>query len=144
MSTIKELFEEAVQNDYSFTAHFLYYLLREGLVSPNDSHTVLDHVQVDTELVGEWTRQNYLCISVEKVYSLKIADDEFVFVFAKDPQQAVDFIKWTWNIIPRNCHEYSLDFTIVRGNEAVSFRELRKDYLAFPSVIGVYRRDEFL
>ncbi|WP_071393529.1 hypothetical protein [Bacillus tuaregi] len=123
MPTIKELFEEAVQNDYSYTAHSLYYLMREGLVSPNDSHTILSQVQIDTELVDEWTKQNYLCISVEKVYALKITRDEFVFVFAKNPQQASDLIKRTWSLVPRNCHEYSLDFTIVRGNEFVSFRE---------------------
>lgn len=142
MSTIRELFEEAVQNDYSYTAHSLYYLLREGLVSPNDSHTVLDYVQVDTHLVGEWTVQNYLCISVEKVYALKLTDDEFVFVFAKNPKQAVDFIQKSWKLVPRNCHEYPLDCSIIRGNEFVSFRELKKDYLSFPAVIGVYRKEE--
>ncbi|KAA9022025.1 hypothetical protein [Niallia endozanthoxylica] len=141
MSTIRELFEEAVQNDYSYTAHSLYYLLREGLVSPNDSQTILNHVQVDTHLVGEWTQQNYLCISVEKVYALKLTDDEFVFVFAKNPKQAVDFIQKSWKVSPRNCCEYSLDFSIMRGIEFVSFREIKKDYLTFPAVIGVYKRE---
>ena len=72
MATIKELFDECIQNDYSFMAHSLYYLLRERLVSPDDPHNVLDDVEVDMDLVGEWTEQNYLCISVEKVYSLKL------------------------------------------------------------------------
>ena len=44
-------------------AHSLYLFLREGLVSPDDPHTVLDDVEVDVDLVGEWTKQNYLCIS---------------------------------------------------------------------------------
>jgi len=142
MSTIKELFEMAVQNNYSFTAHSLYYLLREGLVSPNDDHTVLHHIQVDTELVGEWTDQNYLCISVEKVYSLKISSNEFVFVYAKNPNQAACFVKHSLNVIPRNCHEYSLDFSIVRGNEFVSFRELKKNLYSSPALIGIYQKDE--
>lgn len=140
MATIKELFDECIQNDYSFLAHSLYYLLREGLVSPDDPHTVLDDVEIDVDLVGEWTEQNFLGISVEKVYSLKIAADEFVFVFAKDPQQAVSFIKNKWKIQPRNCQEYSLDFTIMRGKEFVSFRDMKKDFLSFPAIIGVYQR----
>jgi hypothetical protein len=115
-------------------------LLREGLVSPDDPHTVLDDVEIDVDLVGEWTEQNFLGISVEKVYSLKIAADEFVFVFAKDPQQAVSFIKNKWKIQPRNCQEYSLDFTIMRGKEFVSFRDMKKDFLSFPAIIGVYQR----
>ena len=141
MVTIKELFDESIQNDYSFMAHSLYYLLLEGLVSPDDPHTVLNDVEVDVDLVGEWTKQNYLCISVEKVYSLKIADDEFVFLFAKDPQQAVSFITNKWKIQPRNCQEYSLDFTIMRGKEFVSFRDMKKDFLSFPAIIGLYKRE---
>ena len=121
-------------------AHSLYYLLREDLVSPDDPHTVLDDVEIDVDLVGEWTEQNFLGISVEKVYSLKIAADEFVFVFAKDPQQAVSFIKNKWKIQPRNCQEYSLDFAIMRGKEFVSFRDMKKDFLSFPAIIGVYQR----
>lgn len=140
MATIKELFDECIQNDYSFLAHSLYYLLREGLVSPDDPHTVLDDVEIDVDLVGEWTEKNFLGISVEKVYSLKIAADEFVFVFAKDPQQAVSFIRNKWKIQPRNCQEYSLDFTIMRGKEFVSFRDMKKDFLSFPAIIGVYQR----
>lgn len=140
METVKELFDECIQNDYSFMAHSLYYLLREGLVSPDDPHTVLDDVEIDVDLVGEWTEKNFLGISVEKVYSLKIAADEFVFVFAKDPQQAVSFIRNKWKIQPRNCQEYSLDFTIMRGKEFVSFRDMKKDFLSFPAIIGVYQR----
>jgi hypothetical protein len=140
MATVKELFDESIQNDYSFIAHSLYYLLLEGLVSPDDPHTVLDDVEVDLDLVGEWMKQNYLCISVEKVYSLKIAEDKFVFVFAKDPQQAVSFIRKKWKIQPRNCQEYSLDYTIMRGKEFVSFRDMKKDFLTFPAIIGLYER----
>jgi hypothetical protein len=141
MATIRELFEESVQNDYSFMAHSLYYLIREGLVSPNDPHTVLDHVEIDVNLVGEWTKQNYLCIHVEKVYALQVADNEFVFVFAKDPQQAVAFIRNKWKVHPRNCQESSLDFTIMRGQEIVSFRDIKKDFLSFPTIIGLFKRE---
>ena len=142
MATVKELFDESIQNDYSFMAHSLYYLLREGLVSSDDPHTVLDHVEVDVNLVDEWMKQNYLGISVEKVYSLKIADDEFVFLFAKDPHQAVSYIRKEWKIQPRNCQEYSLDFTIMRGNEFVSFRDMKKDFFSFPAIIGFYQREK--
>jgi hypothetical protein len=122
-------------------AHSLYYLLREGLISPDDPHNVLDDVEIDVDLVGEWTKQNYLCISVEKVYSLKIADDEFVLLFAKDPQQAVSFIRNKWKIQPRNCQEYCLDFTIMRGKEFISLRDMKKDFLTFPAIIGLYKRE---
>ena len=142
MPTIKELFDECIQNDYSYTAHSLYYLLLEGLVSPDSPHTILDTVEIDVDLVGEWTKKNYLRIQIEKVYSLKISDDEFVFVFAKDTQMATDYIKKNWKIQPRNCYEYSLDYTIIRGKECISFRDMKKDFLSFPAVIGFYEREE--
>ena len=144
MPTIKELFDECIQNDYLFIAHTLYYLLLEGLVSPDSRHTILDQVEFDVDLVGEWTKQNYLRIQIEKVYSLKISDDEFVFVFARDAQTATAYIKNNWKIHARNCHEYSLDFTIIRGEECISFRNMKKDFLSFPAVIGLYEREAFI
>ena len=141
MSTIKELFNECIGNDYSFMAHALYYLLQEGLVVEDDPQTVLDHVDMDVEVVGEWTEKNILGIAVEKVYSLKVSKDAFLFVFAKDPEQAEAFIKKEWGINPLNCHEYPLDTEMVRGKEIVSFREMKKDFLTFPALIGYYKKN---
>ena len=142
MPTIKELFDECIQNDYSYTAHILYYLLLEGLVLPDSPHTILDHVEFDVDLVCEWTKQNDLRIQIEKVYSLKISDDKFVFVYAKDAQTATAYIKNNWKIQPLNCHEYLLDNTIMSGKEFISFRDLKKDFLSFPALIGFYEREE--
>jgi len=142
MPTIRELFDECTHNNYSYTAHALYFLLSEGLVSADDPHTILDHVEVDEERVSEWTKQNYLCIHMEKVYSLKISDAEFVFVYAKNTVEAVAFIQKKWTINLRNCHEYPLDFTIMRGKECISFREMKKDFQSIPAIIGTYQKEE--
>jgi hypothetical protein len=142
MSTIIELFEECIENDYSFMAHALYYVLREKIVSPEEPHTALDDKQIDWELVNQWTTENYLCLNTVKVFSLKIADNEFAFVFAHHQQEAREFLHDSCKIKPINCHEYLLDCSMLRGNEYVTFREMKKDFLTYPALIGFYHRDE--
>jgi hypothetical protein len=41
---------------------------------------------------------------------------------------------------PLNCHEYSLDFELARGNGVISFREMRKEFERFPAIAGFYMR----
>lgn len=71
---------------------------------------------------------------------MKVNPREFVFICAHSPEEATRFYVETYQHQPMNCHEYPLDFEVVRGNGVVSFREMRKEFVGFPVVGGVFRR----
>ncbi|MFD2445454.1 hypothetical protein ACFSO7_15925 [Bacillus sp. CGMCC 1.16607] len=57
-----------------------------------------------------------------------------MFIFAAIEQEAIQFYQETFHHSPENCHEYPLDFEITRGNEVISFREMRREYVRFPAL----------
>ena len=64
MLTIKDMYEECISNGYAFMAHALYYLLREGIVSPDDSSELIDGKKMDHNAVKALEAQNYLGLNV--------------------------------------------------------------------------------
>lgn len=141
MVTVKEMYEESISNGYSFMAHALYYLLREGAVSPDDPFDVIDSHALDYTQVSTLEEQNYLGLNVIKPYSLKMDAQTFVFVFAKDKAEAMSFIKRKYGLTPLNCHEYPLDFSLMRGNVFTTFREIKKEFFEFPALIGEFFKE---
>ncbi len=81
---------------------------------------------------------------MKKVCSLKISEDEFLFVFAKDQDQVETFVKKEWEIKPLNCHEYSLDMEIIYGKECISLRKMKRGFLTFLVLIGCFKKESFL
>jgi hypothetical protein len=49
---------------------------------------------------------------------------DFVFIFAASEQEAMQFYTETFHQNPLNCHEYSLDYQLARGNEVISYRDM--------------------
>jgi hypothetical protein len=90
--------------------------------------------------VAELIRKNVLGIHRVNVYSLKRNPHDFVFIFAHSAEVAAQFYAETFGHRPLNCHEYPLDFEMVKGNEVVSFREMKKECSSFPAMVGFYRR----
>lgn len=70
-------------------------------------------------------------------------DEKFVFIFAESVLDAVIHYVRTYRIPPLNCHEYSLDIEIIKKNEVMTFREMKKQHFKFPAITGVYLRDNF-
>lgn len=141
MVTIKEMYVESIANGYSFMAHALYYLLREGLVSPDDPSEAIDSKALDYKEVSSLEEENYLGLNVIRSYSLKVEANKFMFVFAKNETEAISFIKRKYGLTPLNCHEYPLDFSLMRGNAFITFREIKKEFSVFPALIGVFFKE---
>lgn len=137
---IQNLYQECLQYEESTLAHYIYHLLAEGKLSLTDPTSKLDFNQADHELVAELIQNNILGIHRINIYALKKTNREFVFIFAHSPQEAIQFYEKTFYHKPKNCHEYPLEFEIMRGNKAVSFRELRKEVRRFPCVVGCYMK----
>lgn len=138
--TARELFEESAKYEYTRLAHCLFYMFQEGLAKPDDRVDTLNFDAVDQKKVDEMSEKNILGINHIKVFSLKIDKDLFLFVFARDEQEAKKFVSSKLQRKPLNCHEYWLGYEMQRGNEVISFRDMRKEHTSFPAIAGFFKR----
>lgn len=121
-------------------AHYLYHLVSEKKISLKDDISKLDLDKADHQKVAEMIQNNVLGFHRINIYSLKMNQKDFVFIFARSHQEAIQFYARTFQQTPMNCHEYPLDFEIVRGNEVITFRKMRKKFMNLPAVAGYYTR----
>jgi hypothetical protein len=89
--------------------------------------------------VAEMIRNNVLGFYKIGIYSLKMNQKDYVFIYAACQQEAVQFYTKPFNQTPLNCHEYSLDFQLASGNDVISFRDMRKEFESFPAIAGYFR-----
>src|SRR4051812_6944250 len=107
-------------------AHCFHYLLKEGFTKLDDDLSTVDFTKVDLEKVNEMDEQNYLRFNSIKVFSLKVDEHVFAFVFAKDELEAINYTKNKLNENPSNCIEYMMDVEMEKGNRVLSFRDMKK------------------
>jgi len=142
MPTVRELYEESIRYEEKTLAHYILHLLQEGHVSLDDDADSLDFTQADHEKIAAMILQNQLGFDDIRVFCLKYDDKLFAFVFAKNSEEAIAFFQKRFKRNPYNCHVYSLDFPMSRGQEFITFREMKKEYDCFPTFIGFYERSE--
>jgi hypothetical protein len=140
MTTVRELYEESIRYEEKTLAHYILHLLQERKVSLDDDADKIDFLQADHEKVAQMIVQNQLGFSDIKVFSLKYDDKLFAFVFAASQEEAIEFFQKKFKRNPKNCHEYPLDFPMSRGNEFLTFRDMRKEHSKFPALAGFYER----
>jgi hypothetical protein len=138
---VKDLFLDTIQYEYSFMAHYLYQLLAEKKLSLDDDISKIQLVKADIHKVNELVQKNLLGIGKIKIYSLKMTTTDFVFIFATSRKQAIDFYNRTFLQPPLNCQDYSLDIEFYRGNDVISFRDMRKEIEEFPAIAGYFTRE---
>lgn len=138
---VSELYEECLQYGVSTLAHCLYYLLMEKKISLHDDISNIHINQIDRQKIEELVRKNVLGLYKIGIYSLKVNKKDFVFIFAATKEEAIEFFINTFQQAPLNCHEYPLDFQIERGNEVITFREMRKEFERFPAIAGYFCRE---
>ncbi|WP_053362539.1 hypothetical protein [Bacillus sp. FJAT-27251] len=137
---VKDVYLEAITLEASPLAHYIFHLLAEKKISLEDHMDQIDLYQADQQKVAEMIDNNFLGFHKVGIYSLKRSAKEFVFIFAGSELEAIHFFTRTYRQRPLNCHESCLDFELVRGNEVISFREMKKEFERFPAVAGVFRR----
>jgi hypothetical protein len=138
---VKEFYSDCLRFEETVLAHYMYYLLEERKISLDDNMDDIEYEQVDHQKVKELIERNVLGIRKVRIYSLKMNEEDFYFIFALSKQEAIQFYTKTFHHTPLNCHEYSLDFQLDRGNEAISFREMRRNFKSFPAIAGWYKRE---
>ncbi|MEK4381149.1 hypothetical protein NSS70_04425 [Aeribacillus sp. FSL K6-2848] len=142
MTTVRELYEESIRYEEKTLAHYILHLLQEGKVSLEDDADKIDFLQADHEKVAQMIQQNQLGLSDIKFFSLKYDEKIFAFVFAASQEEAIEFFQKKFKRKPKNCHEYPLDFPMARGQEFLTFRDMRKEHKNFPAIAGIYERSE--
>lgn len=133
---VEERFQYAIHYEEFAMAHIISHLLAEKKISLDDDESKIDLNQVDHQKVAEMIQNNVLGIHKVCIYSLKMDQTYFVFIFARSEQEAIQFYIDTFQQSPLNCHEYPLDFEIARGKGAISFRDMRREYESFPAIAG--------
>ncbi|TXC92780.1 hypothetical protein FS935_00840 [Metabacillus litoralis] len=137
---VKELYLQSLQLEESPLAHYIFHLLKEKKISLTDDISQLNFDEADHQKVGEMIENNVLGFHKIGIYSLKLKHNEYVFIFANSKQRAIQFFTETFGHTPVNCHEYSLDYELTRGNDVISFRKMRMEFERFPVVAGFFNR----
>lgn len=138
---VKDVYRDCIIYEESALAHYIHHLLAEKKISLEDDFDKIDLEQADHQKVAEMIRNNYLGFHKIGIYSLKMNQREFIFIFAKNQQEAIQYFVKTFHKSPLNCHEYSLDFELSRGNGVISFRDMRKEFTSFPAIAGYFKRE---
>jgi hypothetical protein len=137
---VKDLYLDSICFEESSLAHYIHHLLEEQKISLDDNISKIDFDQADHQKVAELIQNNVLGFHKVGIYSLKMNQNDFVFIFADSQQKAIQFYTETFHQTPLNCYEYSLDFELARGNGVISFRDMRKEFMSFPAVAGYFKR----
>ncbi|WP_419887711.1 hypothetical protein ACN6MT_20055 [Neobacillus niacini] len=137
---VKDLYLDCLQNKISSVAHYIYHLLEQQKLSLDDDSSKIDLVEADLQKVEEMIKNDVLGIHKMCVYSLKMNQRDFVFIFAASEVSAIQYYRRTFGNSPLNCHEYPLDFQFYRGNDVISFRDMRQGIEEFPAIAGYFTR----
>ncbi|TDL75466.1 hypothetical protein E2R56_06555 [Rhodococcus qingshengii] len=137
---VKDAYFDSLRFQESALAHYIHHLLGEMKISLDDDMSKIDFQQADHQKVREMIQNNVLGIHKIRVYSLKMNQKDFVFIYAASEQEAIQFYTKSFHQTPLNCHEYSLDFQLARGNDVISFRDIRKEYEDLPAIAGYFTR----
>lgn len=137
---VKDAYLDSLRCEESALAHYIHHLLAEKKISLDDDMSKIDLKLADHQKVREMIQSNVLGIHKMRVFSLKMNQKEFVFIYAASEQEAIQFYTKTFYQTPLNCHEYSLDFQLTWGNDVISFRDMRKEFEGFPAIVGYFNK----
>ncbi len=137
---VKDTYQDCLRYEQSSLAHYLFHLLAEKKISLHDDSSKIDFNQADHQKVASMIESNILGFHQVGIYSLKMSQEAFVFIFAGNEEEAIHFYTQSFHNRPLNCHEYSLDFELARGNGLISFRDMRKEFNSFPAIAGFFER----
>ncbi|MEK3889824.1 hypothetical protein [Bacillus sp. FSL K6-3431] len=138
MPSIKTLFEDAIRYEETFLAHTIFCLSQEGKISWDDNDSVLSKVQPDPARLTEMIEKNFLGICEINMYTVRVTNRKWAFIFAKSSEEAKNHLWKTIRRKPLSCRELSPDQEVWIGNRFLHFREWKKEQSGFPCLVGYY------
>lgn len=135
---VKELYHDCLMLEESTLAYYLYHLLAETKISLDDNISKIDLHQADHKEVAELIQKNPLGFRKVGIYSLKMDEKSFIFIYASSQEEAIQFYIKSFQSPPLNCQEYPQEFEITRGKDVRSFRKMKKEHKSFPAIAGYF------
>jgi len=135
---VKDLFHLSITYEESALAHYIYHLLEEEKITLEDDAEKLDFAKADHTKVAEMIENNLLGFHHIHLFALSATKGKYFFIFARNEEEAIRHFTKTFQRKPRTCKRVLLDHEVMRGNEVVTFRTLRKEYTKFPVIIGKF------
>ncbi|MFD0826416.1 hypothetical protein ACT8ZR_12195 [Neobacillus sp. M.A.Huq-85] len=137
---VKDLYQDCLLYEETPLAYYLYHLLAEKKISLECDSSKIDLSQADHQKVAEMIENNVLGFHKVGIYSLKMNQKAFAFIYAGSQDEAIQFYVQSFHKTPLNCHEYPLDLELARGKGVISFREMKKEFKSFPAIAGCFMR----
>lgn len=137
---VKDMYQDCFLFEESSLAHYIYHLLAEKKISLEDDSSKIDLNQANHQKVAYMIQNNVLGFHKVGIYSLKINQRAFVFIYAGSQEEAIQFYTKSFHKTPLNCHEYPLELDLTRGNGVISFRDMKKEFKSFPAIAGCFMR----
>lgn len=119
--TVNELYEYSIAYEVSTLAHYIFHLFQEKKISSQDDITKIDFEQADHEKVEAMIKNNELGIYKLRIYGLKINKQDYVYIFARNSNEAIQLFIETYRQLPGYCQETLLDTEFVRGKEILGY-----------------------
>lgn len=137
---VKEMYQECLYYEESILIYYIYHLLTEKKISLDDDASKIDYSQADNQKLSFLIENNVLGIQKTRIFSLKMDQKTFVFIFAKSEDEAIQFYYQSFHTTPLNCHEYPLEFELTRESGVYTFRDMKKEFSSFPAIAGYFTK----
>ncbi|WMV75009.1 hypothetical protein [Geobacillus thermodenitrificans] len=138
--------KEAIRDETASLIYTLHYFLSSGRIRRDSTMDELEAAmesvaEEDTRTIARLIEENPLKVYEIRVFSLKIGQGRFAFVFAANEEEAKSFVRHKYGIEPKNCFQYPIDFPVSIGNRFTTFREMARAKNSFPSLAGFYQKE---
>lgn len=145
MGTIRELYANAFSLEQPFMLYGIYLLAEQNLIDWESDEETLNFDSLTFQEINAAIKENPLGMNVIRLYTMKIRDNEFAFILAKNEKEAVSEFK--------NVHHAEPVFTVditnkidtsmydEKSKQYLSFQEIRNETTAFPHYVCDCEKD---
>lgn len=134
---VRTLYLDSIRYEEPMLAYYILHFLENKQITLDDDISKLDWEKANHEMVATMIKENKLGFHPIKIFSLKMDQNKFVFIFAASKEEATQFYTQNFHKQPLNCVQQLLEYELVRGNQTLTFRDLKKEHVKFPAVAGV-------
>lgn len=138
--------KEAIRDEAASLIYTIHYFLSAKRLRRDSTMDELEAAmesatEEDTCAIARLVEENPLKVCEIRVFSLKVGQGRFAFVFAANEEEAKSFVRHKYGIEPKNCFQYPIDFPMSIGNRFTTFREMARAKNSFPSLAGFYQKE---